>query len=172
MTKTSNSGIFRALKSETRRKIYGMLLDEELHISAISRKIGLSVPVIARHVKILEEAGLVDRRIVGRTHLLKGKRERIYEVMDETASTSTIQLESGSTILDALKGISAVGIRRVNEKEYVVSIDGEEGYYLYEVNGRLLDIPMDECSLQSDAEVKLKKLLPITQKIIRIRLNR
>ncbi len=169
MTQIDNVKVFGALKSETRRNIFKMLLKEELHISGISRELGLSVPVVARHVKILEDAGLIERRVIGKTHLLKAKTDRIYEVLDETATTSSVRLERGSTILDALRKVSAVGIKKINDREYVVSVDGEEGYYLYEVNGKLLDTPIDECVFEGDSEVALRKLVPVTRKIIKIK---
>jgi DNA-binding transcriptional ArsR family regulator len=148
-----------------------MLLTEELHISGISRRLGIAVPVVARHVKILEDSGLVERRVIGRTHLLKAKTDGVYEVLDETATTSSIELEKGSTILDALREVAAVGVKKVGDREYVVSIDGEDGYYLYEVDGRLLDTPMGEYILERASEVKLKKLLPVTKRIIRIKVT-
>jgi DNA-binding transcriptional ArsR family regulator len=43
---------------------------------------GVSKPTISRHVKVLEEAGVVVRRIEGRTHLLDLDLDALAEAVD------------------------------------------------------------------------------------------
>jgi hypothetical protein len=70
--------------------------------------------------------------------------------------------------LDALKLTCNVRTKRISDKELLISIDGKEGYYLYEVNGDIADVPMNSYKIKENSELKLKKLIPITEKIIKI----
>lgn len=61
----SNENLFKALSSPTRIKILKVLVNEEIHLTALAKKIGLSKPVVSRHIKILEKTGLINKRIIG-----------------------------------------------------------------------------------------------------------
>jgi DNA-binding transcriptional ArsR family regulator len=147
------------------------LLKGETHISALAREIQVSVPVTARHVRILQKAGLIEKKEFGRSHVLRAKPERLYELSDAFADSSEVDLQPGRTILDALKLTSAVDTKRIGGKEYLVSIDGKQGYYLYEVDGKVGDIAMNQYKLNNNVEVRLKKLVPVTEKRITVRIR-
>jgi DNA-binding transcriptional ArsR family regulator len=56
--------VFAALSDPTRRAIVERLLtDGELNVGEIARPFQLSTPAVSRHLRVLEEAGLVERRI-------------------------------------------------------------------------------------------------------------
>jgi len=55
--------IFRALSSKTRIEMMKLLMQREYHVSGLAKALGISVPVVAKHVKILEDAGLVESKI-------------------------------------------------------------------------------------------------------------
>lgn len=160
--------LLQALSSPTRIKMLKMLMKEEMHISALAKKLGISVPVTAKHIKILEKAGLIERKEIGRSHVLKVNSEQIYEVLNAFTEVSNIKLSKGKSILDALKLTCNVRTKRISDKELLISIDGKEGYYLYEVNGDIADVPMNSYKIKENSELKLKKLIPITEKIIKI----
>jgi DNA-binding transcriptional ArsR family regulator len=147
------------------------LLKGETHISALAREIQVSVPVTARHVRILQKAGLIEKKEFGRSHVLRAKPERLYELSDAFADSSEVDLQPGRTILDALKLTSAVDTKRIGGKEYLVSIDGKQGYYLYEVDGKVGDIAMNQYKLNNNVELRLKKLVPVTEKRITVRIR-
>lgn len=163
--------IIEALSSITRRKILKLLLKKELHISALSKELKLSKPVTARHVKVLEESGLVERKILGAAHVLKVKGEVIYSALDELSQSYSIAVKKGAYLLDALKQISGVSVKKIKGKEFVAAIDGEEGYYIYEVNGALPDLPMSEYKIEKNIKVELKKLYPVKKKIMKIKVK-
>jgi len=160
--------LFKALSSPTRIKMLKMLMKEEMHISALAKKLGISVPVTAKHTKILEKADLIERKEIGRSHVLKVNSEQIYEALNAFTEVSNIELSKGKSILDALKLTCNVRTKRISDKELLISIDGKEGYYLYEVNGDIADVPMNSYKVKENSELKLKKLIPITEKIIKI----
>ena len=61
---------FTALAHPTRRVIVERLSGGSATVGETSRGLGVSKPTISRHLKLLEEAGVVTRVIDGRTHRL------------------------------------------------------------------------------------------------------
>jgi DNA-binding transcriptional ArsR family regulator len=61
---------FTALAHPTRREIVERLSGGTASVGEASRDLGVSKPTISRHLKLLEEAGVVTRVIDGRTHRL------------------------------------------------------------------------------------------------------
>jgi DNA-binding transcriptional ArsR family regulator len=59
---------FGALASPVRRGILGQLRRGEASVKALAEPHGLSLPAISRHLKVLEGAGLIARRVEGRVH--------------------------------------------------------------------------------------------------------
>lgn len=163
--------MFRALSSQTRFDMLKMLIKDEMHISALAKKLGISVPVASKHVKILEKADLISRKVYGRSHVLKAKIEKIYDLLNVFSDITTVELPKGNSALEALKLTSAISTKKINDKELLVSIDGKEGYYLYEVNDRTATVSLDHYKLMNNSELKLKKLIPITEKIVKIKMR-
>ncbi len=56
---------FAALADPTRRAILAQLTQGEAMISDLARPFSLSQPAISRHIKVLENAGLIRRRLEG-----------------------------------------------------------------------------------------------------------
>jgi DNA-binding transcriptional ArsR family regulator len=61
---------FAALAHPIRRGIVERLAHGAATVGEATGGFGVSKPTISRHVRVLEEAGVVVRRIEGRTHLL------------------------------------------------------------------------------------------------------
>jgi DNA-binding transcriptional ArsR family regulator len=59
-----------ALADPTRRAILSELARRESRITHLAEPFAVSLNAISKHVKVLERAGLVSRRIVGRDHVL------------------------------------------------------------------------------------------------------
>ncbi|MDO7834780.1 metalloregulator ArsR/SmtB family transcription factor [Sphingobium sp. HBC34] len=69
--------IFRALGDPTRLRIIHLLRAMELAVGEIAQVVGQSQPRVSRHVRILAEAGLVERRKEGNWVFLRLNRARI-----------------------------------------------------------------------------------------------
>lgn len=54
--------IFYALSDETRRGILNSLIDGEKSINELAKPFNMSLPAISKHIKILENSGLISRR--------------------------------------------------------------------------------------------------------------
>ncbi len=164
--------LFMVLRSKTRRDVLKALMKKEMHISGIAREFGISVPQASKHCRMLEEKGLIKKKTFGRTHVLSARPEALYTIMDYFTDESTLELPKGSNIIDALTQVAGVTVERADERGFVTSIDGEKGYYIYEVNGELPNIPMDKYKVEKDSTIELKKILHISKKKLNIRVKK
>jgi len=62
------SQIFSALSDSTRRAMLARLAKEDMSVSDLSKPFVMTKSAITKHVKVLENAGLLDRTIDGRIH--------------------------------------------------------------------------------------------------------
>jgi DNA-binding transcriptional ArsR family regulator len=61
---------FKALAHPLRREIVERLSGGVATVGEVTRDFGVSKPTVSRHLKLLEDAGVVSRVIDGRTHRL------------------------------------------------------------------------------------------------------
>jgi DNA-binding transcriptional ArsR family regulator len=71
---------FRALAHPIRRDIVERLSGGAATVGEVTRDFGVSKPTISRHLKMLEEAGVVSRVVDGRTHRLALQPQALAEV--------------------------------------------------------------------------------------------
>lgn len=62
---------FHALASATRRHMLTALADGDATAGELGRPFAMSQPATSKHIRILEQAGLVSRRVNGRLHLIR-----------------------------------------------------------------------------------------------------
>ena len=73
---------FRALAHPLRRDIVERLSGGSATVGEVTRDFGVSKPTISRHLKTLEEAGVVTRVVDGRTHRLALRPETLADTSD------------------------------------------------------------------------------------------
>lgn len=61
--------VFHALSDATRRQMLRELADGERTVGQLAEPYAMSLAAASKHIKVLENAGLVRREIQGRTHL-------------------------------------------------------------------------------------------------------
>jgi len=59
-----------ALADETRRRILRQLASGEARVTEVAAPFDISLNSVSKHVRLLERAGLVRRRVAGRDHFL------------------------------------------------------------------------------------------------------
>jgi DNA-binding transcriptional ArsR family regulator len=59
-----------ALADDTRRSILRRLASGEARVTEVAAPFGISLNSVSKHIKLLERAGLVRRRVAGRDHFL------------------------------------------------------------------------------------------------------
>lgn len=62
--------LFEALANPVRRRIVERLAVRPRTVGAATSGLHVSKPAISRHIRVLEDAGVVERTVQGRTHLL------------------------------------------------------------------------------------------------------
>lgn len=73
--------IFAALADETRFAIVSRLLaDGELPVGAIAAPFSVTPPAISRHLRVLEQAGLVERRIDRQRRMIRVRPEALDQI--------------------------------------------------------------------------------------------
>lgn len=60
--------VFFALSDSTRRAILARLAEGGTTVGELSAPFPISAPAVSKHMKILERAGLIERRVSGRQH--------------------------------------------------------------------------------------------------------
>ena len=78
--------VFHALAHPARRAIVRQLTAGERNLSELASPLQMTFPAATKHVRVLEGAKLVRRRIVGRQHLCRLQAEPLKEAMQWTAS--------------------------------------------------------------------------------------
>jgi DNA-binding transcriptional ArsR family regulator len=74
---------FAALADPTRRAIVERLLAaKELSVGEIARPFKVSVPAVSRHIRVLEDAGLVERRIERQWRFVRVRPQALKPVED------------------------------------------------------------------------------------------
>ncbi len=73
---------FAALADPTRRAILSRLALGEANVSELAEPFSISLPAISKHLRVLEEAGLLERRKEGRTHHCQLRPEPLGEAAE------------------------------------------------------------------------------------------
>ena len=71
--------VFHALADPTRRAMIAHLAQRERTVSELAEPFAMSLAGASKHVKVLEGAGLVNRRVAGRTHYCSLSPARLAE---------------------------------------------------------------------------------------------
>lgn len=71
-----------------RRDILERLARESQNVGALSSAYAISMPAISRHLRTLERARLIERRVEGRSHLIALKGEGLRRIAEWSATQS------------------------------------------------------------------------------------
>lgn len=71
--------VFHALSDRTRRAMLHRLGEGETSVSDLAAPHAMSLAGASKHIRVLEEAGLVRRRIEGRVHICRLQAERLKQ---------------------------------------------------------------------------------------------
>src|SRR5580693_7698228 len=63
--------VFHALSDATRRRILLELASGERTVGQLAQPFAISLAAASKHIKVLENAGLIHREVRGRTHLCR-----------------------------------------------------------------------------------------------------
>ena len=74
--------VFQAIADPNRRAIIGLLATQKLTVNAVAEHFPISRPAVSRHLKILQECGLVYVRRQGRERYCEVRLDKLNEVSD------------------------------------------------------------------------------------------
>lgn len=111
-----------ALADDTRRTILGRLAAGEARVTDVAAPFGISLNSVSKHIRLLERAGLVRRRIAGRDHFLSLEPKPFDELTQWMAKTRDFwssrldALEAALRAEDAIKAAAKSSKRTVKRK--------------------------------------------------------
>lgn len=82
--------LFHALADRTRRDIMRRVLAGEHSVSVLASTYDMSFAAVQKHVAVLERAGLISKRRVGREALASGDVEAVRSVASMLAELETV----------------------------------------------------------------------------------
>src|SRR5271166_1234696 len=95
------SQTFSALADPTRRAIILRLAEGDATVGALAKPFDISGPAISRHLKVLEEAELIGRRVDARWRVCSLRRDRLAEA-ERWINEARLFWERGFDRLEAL----------------------------------------------------------------------
>jgi DNA-binding transcriptional ArsR family regulator len=81
-TPASLDAVFGALADPTRRAIVARLAQGDASVTQLSQPFDMSLPAVAKHLRVLTEAGLVEQRKEGRTRWCRLAPLPLREIQD------------------------------------------------------------------------------------------
>jgi len=99
-----------ALADETRRGILERLAKSEARVTEVAEPFEISLNSVSKHIRLLERAGLVRRRVAGRDHYLSLERkpfDELTEWMQRTRAFWPARLDALEAALRADDAIAA-----------------------------------------------------------------
>lgn len=98
--------VFHALAHPARRAIVRQLSGGERNLSELAAPLKMTFPAATKHVRVLEGANLVRRRVVGREHLCRlhtGPLKDAVEWTEQFRKNWEARFEALDALLDEMK---------------------------------------------------------------------
>jgi DNA-binding transcriptional ArsR family regulator len=92
---------FRALGEPLRLRILQQLQQGETSVTALAAQVGSTQPNISKHLKVLQDAGLIKRRQVGTSAHYSIADEMVFELCEMVCSRLRDRLEAQAGALRA-----------------------------------------------------------------------
>ena len=90
---------FKVLSEPLRLRILQALEDGEMNVNEITEEVESSQPNVSKHLKVLQDAGLVGRRQEGTTIYCFVADESVLELCDVVCSSVRDRLQSQAEVL-------------------------------------------------------------------------
>src|SRR5262249_50733847 len=104
--------VFHALAHPARRAMLGRLAQGEWNLSELAAPLRMSFPAASKHVRVLERARLVRRRIVGETHFWRIEPKPLAEANEFLEEYRRFWESSFERLDDLLEEMKSAGARK------------------------------------------------------------
>ncbi len=101
-----------ALADGTRRSILKRLASGDARVTEVAAPFDISLNSVSKHIRILERAGLVSRRVAGRDHFLSLERKPFDELTDWMLKTRDFWTGRLDALEAALRAEDAIAAAR------------------------------------------------------------
>lgn len=95
--------VFQAIADPTRREIIDLLSDRALPVNEVAGNFDISRPAISKHLKVLNECGLMVIRKEGRKRFYRADPRKLREVAEWTARYQKFWTQKLDALESALK---------------------------------------------------------------------
>ena len=109
MTTDRLSTIFAALADPTRRAILARLRSGEASVKELAEPFAMSLPAISKHLKVLEQAGLITRGREAQWRPARLEADRLKEAADWISEYRMFWEESFDRLADVLRELQSEG---------------------------------------------------------------
>ena len=108
-----------ALADDTRRRILRRLASGEARVTEVAEPFEISLNSVSKHIRLLERAGLVERRVAGRDHFLSLQRKPFDELTEWMLQTSRFWNSRLDALEAALRADDAIAAAARTSKQTV-----------------------------------------------------
>jgi DNA-binding transcriptional ArsR family regulator len=108
-----------ALADDTRRTILKRLASGEARVTEVAAPFDISLNSVSKHIRLLERAGLVRRRVAGRDHFLTLQREPFDALTEWMLKTREFWSERLDDLEAALRAEDAIAAAAKTSKRTV-----------------------------------------------------
>lgn len=109
---------FSALSDPSRREMVRLLRQGEMRVTEIAAPFKLSLNAVSKHIRALERAGIVHRRVRGRDHFIRLAPEPLHHAVDWLEEYR----EFWESRIDALDALLIAGT-----PDHPAPVDGDHG---------------------------------------------
>lgn len=106
-----------ALADPIRRRILRRLATSEARVTDVAAGFPISLNSVSKHIRLLERAGLVERTVSGREHILRFRPEPLSEAQRWIAAQQAFWASRLQAIDDLLTAEDAAGETPVPEEK-------------------------------------------------------
>ncbi|MEZ4697522.1 MAG: metalloregulator ArsR/SmtB family transcription factor [Rhodothermales bacterium] len=95
--------VFAAVGDATRREIVEMLSRSDATVNELAAPFEMSLQAVAKHVRILQEAGIIKKKKIGRSHHCSLNRSALNDARDWMAALEKEWMQRLDRLDDFLK---------------------------------------------------------------------
>ena len=99
--------VFGALSDPTRRAILARLTQGEATVAELAKPFSISLPAVSKHLRVLEEAGLLKQRVVAQTRPCRVEGEPLKRAAEYVEMFRPFWEERFDRLVDYLEELKA-----------------------------------------------------------------
>lgn len=136
LSSAESVGIFRALASDSRTRIIELLSERDMNINELSIALGVTQPSVTKHVRILEESGLVVSDYIAGPQGMQKRCRRVHDQLlvdltsDKQSEKFVAEVEMPVGMYTNIHASPTCGL--VTRDKFIGLIDNPQSFFLPE----------------------------------------